>query len=330
MIVTVSIIGCLLVLGLFTFWYLFYVPDLKAPKLSSEIQKATINWDNYARTFLSYVPKSIVKDNKPGLIIVLHGSGIDGARIRQWTGYEFDQMADDNNFIVLYPDGYKNNWNDCRKVAPYPAKKQNIDDVGFINALIKKYESEYGIDPHKVFVFGYSNGGQMAYRIAIEQPKLLNAIAAISASLPTPDNFEGKIASLSTRIMMVNGTKDPIVPYAGGKIFFFGQDFGKALSANATAERFAQASNAVKVNDVIRLPHRSESDLTSVDKQIYIHEGKVIIELYIVNGGGHVVPQQLAKFPRFMGAVTGDLDAPIEAMKFFNHYKKISGKLTKH
>lgn len=317
MIITVSIIGCLILLGLFTFLYLFYVPDLKQPKLSADIKKATIKWGNYQRTYLSYVPSSIVESSKPGLIIVLHGSGIDGAKIRQWTGYEFDQMADAHEFIVLYPDGYKSNWNDCRKIAPYPAKKQNIDDVGFINALIKKYESDYGVNPLKVYAFGYSNGGEMAYRIAIEKPHLLNAITAISASLPTPDNFNGSIDSLATRILMVNGTKDPILPYAGGKIFFFGQDFGEALSAQTTAGIFARVRGAVKVKDTIRLLHKNGGTASSVDKQVWMHQGEPVIELYTVNGGGHVVPQQAAKFPRFMGVVTEDLDAPREAVKFF-------------
>ena len=317
MIVTISMIGGLLALALLAFLYWFYVPALEAPALSASIQKHIITWDNYERTFLSYVPKSITKNSKPALIIVLHGSGIDGDRIRQWTGYEFDQMADKHNFIVLYPDGYKNNWNDCRKIAPYPAKKQNIDDVGFINSLINKYELDYGVDPHQVFAFGYSNGGAMAYRIAIERPQLLNAVTAIGATLPTPDNFNCKIDNLSTRIMMVSGTKDPIIPYNGGKIFFFGQNMGKALSAIATAEIFAHSSHAVEIRDTVRLPHKHRADHTSVDKKSWVHEGITRVELYTVNGGGHVVPQPAAKFPRFMGSITGDLDAPRAAVRFF-------------
>lgn len=317
MIITVSAIGCLMILGLIAFFYWLYVPYMKAPKLSASIEKEMIKWDNYERTYLSYVPRSVVKSSKPGLIIVLHGSGIDGDRIRQWTGYEFDQMADDHNFIVLYPDGYKKNWNDCRRNAPYPAKKQNIDDVGFLTSLVRKYESGYGVDPQKVFAFGYSNGGGMAYRMAIEQPQLLNAIAAIGASLPTPDNFNGRIDNITSRIMLVNGTSDPIVPYEGGKIFFFGQNFGYVLSARATAERFAQAGRAVKVKDAVRLPHRVESDPSSVDQEVWLREAEPVVELYTVNGGGHVVPQQTARFPRLMGTVTGDLDAPRAAVRFF-------------
>jgi polyhydroxybutyrate depolymerase len=317
-----SIVGALVLIGFVAFMYLFYVPSPKKPPLSADVRSQNITIGNKIRTYLSYVPKSLVKNTKPGLVIVLHGSGIDGAKIREWTGYEFDQMADVNGFIVLYPDGYKNNWNDSRKTASYPAKKENIDDIGFIKALIKTCESTYGTDPLKTYAFGYSNGGEMAYRLAIEAPNLLSAITTISANLPTADNFNAKIGDICTRIMMVNGTKDPIVPYDGGKIFLFGQDFGKVISAPATAETFAKASQAIKDDKSIRLAHQDEKDPGSVDRLVWLKNGQPVIELYTVTGGGHVIPQQVAKMPRFLGKITGDLDAPKEAIKFFNLIKK--------
>ena len=318
MVIIFSIIGALILTGFVAFIYLFYVPGPQKPILSADVLSQKITIGNKVRTYLSYVPKSLVKNTKPGLVIVLHGSGIDGAKIREWTGYEFDQMADVNGFIVLYPDGYKNNWNDSRKSASYPAKKENIDDVGFINALIKTCESTYGTDPLKTYAFGYSNGGEMAYRLAIEEPNLLSAITTISANLPTADNFNAKIGDISTRIMMVNGTNDPIVPYDGGKIFLFGQDFGKVISAPATAEIFAEASQAIKDDKSIRLAHQDEKDRGSVDRLVWLKNGQPVIELYTVTGGGHVIPQQVAKMPRFLGKITSDFDAPKEAVKFFN------------
>jgi poly(3-hydroxybutyrate) depolymerase len=47
---------------------------------------------------------------------------------------------------------------------------------------------EHGIDTKHVFVLGYSNGGQMAFRMAIETPDEVAAVAALGASLPTPDS----------------------------------------------------------------------------------------------------------------------------------------------
>ncbi len=39
------------------------------------------------------------------------------AQMREWTGFELDELADQRGFVVAYPDGYKGNWNDCRRAA---------------------------------------------------------------------------------------------------------------------------------------------------------------------------------------------------------------------
>lgn len=77
------------------------------------------------------------------LVLVLHGSNLDGAKMRQWMGYEFDELTDRLGLIILYPDGYKGNWNDCRRDATFPAKTENIDDVGFMGALVAHYQAAY-------------------------------------------------------------------------------------------------------------------------------------------------------------------------------------------
>jgi len=43
--------------------------------------------------------------------------------------------------------------------------------------------------------------------------------------------------------------------------------------------------------------------------------------LYTVRGGGHVVPQQAYRFPRVLGKTSSALNAPREAIRFFEHDK---------
>ena len=64
--------------------------------------------------------------------------------------------------------------------------KENIDDVSFIGALIDRFKAGYAIDAKRVYAFGYSNGGHMAFRLAMEAPDEVAAIAAVAASLPMP------------------------------------------------------------------------------------------------------------------------------------------------
>ncbi|WP_238946921.1 alpha/beta hydrolase family esterase [Seongchinamella unica] len=76
-------------------------------------------------------------------------------------------------FVVAYPDGFDNHWNGCRKSASYTANTRGIDDVGFTRALVARLSADYGVDPGRVHLGGFSNGGNMVYRLALEAPELI-------------------------------------------------------------------------------------------------------------------------------------------------------------
>jgi polyhydroxybutyrate depolymerase len=65
---------------------------------------------------------------------------------------------------------------------------RTLDDVGFILALIGKAQSEFKINPKKVYLVGYSNGGQLAMTLATLSPSPAASIAIFGTDLPTPDN----------------------------------------------------------------------------------------------------------------------------------------------
>ena len=179
-------VGALVLVAAVAYVYYWYSPAPPLPQLTAKIRPDAVRVGGRDRTFLIYVPASLPP--QAALVIVLHGSGMDGARMRQCTGYEFDCLADQHGFVVLYPDGYRGNWNDCRKYATFPAKRENIDDMSFIRALIARVIVEQAIDKRRVYVFGYSNGGHMAFRLAMEASDEIAAVAAVAASLPMPDN----------------------------------------------------------------------------------------------------------------------------------------------
>ena len=64
----------------------------------------------------------------------------------------------------------------------------------------------------------------MIFRIAIQEPGLFAGVTTIAASLSTPDNCLYQLHDPIPPIMMVNGTNDSIIPYNGGKVFFFGKN----------------------------------------------------------------------------------------------------------
>ncbi len=103
-----------------------------------------------------------------------------------FTGHEFDLAADKNqNAIIAYPQWYKGNWNDCRKLAPYPAKQLNLDDVGFTEQIISYFKTNYEIDANEIYSVGYSNGGQMVMKLANLKPEWFKGFDIISANIHT-------------------------------------------------------------------------------------------------------------------------------------------------
>jgi polyhydroxybutyrate depolymerase len=309
------ILGAVLIFAAL-FLYYVYAPKPQEPLLTSVSQRNSLAAGNKTRTYVSYHPKT-VKPN-PALVIVLHGTGITGAKVREWTGYEFDQMADKFGFLVAYPDGYDKNWNDCRKGQYSKAKKENVDDVGFIKAMINEYRKKFNIDLTKVYLFGYSSGGNMSFRIGIEEVKLIAGIVTIGALLPTRETCNCDLNTKTPNIMLINGTADKICPYDGGEVKLFGKKLGFAISAQATAANFMKRNGITTLLAETQLAHLNADDHTSVKRQVWTDNGSAKVELLTVKGGGHVIPQQVAKFPRIMGKITGDLDAPKEAIAFFS------------
>ena len=64
------------------------------------------------------------------------------------------------------------------------AHRDNIDDVGFISALIDLMIKDYNMDPNRVYMTGISNGAIMSYRLACEIPHKIAAIAPVDGNIP--------------------------------------------------------------------------------------------------------------------------------------------------
>src|SRR5205085_4926603 len=197
------------------------------PRLAGAVKRVELPVKGMQRSYVLYVPR----DLRPGaaLLFMFHGSGGDGASTREVTGFRFDMLADQNKFVVAYPDGFETTWNDCRKASPQPARVANIDDESFIEAMIAKIATDYGIDRKRVFAAGHSNGGQLTFRLAMERPQEFAGIAAISASIPTPDNLACSPGNTAMPAMVINGTADPINPFAGGMVTLGITELGKVI-----------------------------------------------------------------------------------------------------
>lgn len=284
------------------------------PTLGGTSEDSSIRQGERRRSYVLYVPARLAEH--PALLVVLHSSQSNGERMRRDSGYRFDALADQDGFLVLYPDGFEGHWNDCRKAASYSARSLDIDDVGFLSTMIERLQRERGVDPQRIFIAGYSNGGQMALRMAAEAPDEVDGVAAVAANLPSTSNDACRPAQQAKAALLMNGTRDPINPYAGGVVTLFGfGNRGEVLSALDSAQALAKRNGQNGEPGVDKLttigPVWSE-------RQRWDAAGMAPVELVTVHGGGHLLPQSVYRPPRLLGRVDPELDGPAEIWRFFS------------
>src|SRR5215831_5887653 len=207
------------------------------PKTTGTFSRSQGNIGGRERSFFVYEPR----DLKPGspLLFMFHGGGGDGGEAREGTGGEFELLADRYGFVVVYPDGINRSWNGCRKLQNAQRDRRGIDDVTFVDAMIAQEIARHHIDPRRVFAVGHSNGGAMAFRLALERADKFAGIAAISSNLPAADNMECAPKPKPMAVLIMNGTADPVSPYNGGTNGR-GTALGRTMSTDETVQYFAK------------------------------------------------------------------------------------------
>lgn len=311
-------LGLVVALGGVLFGYFLYAPAPEVPRLSGKLTEATLEVGGLKRTYKTYVPKGLVKGAP--LVVVMHGSGENSARVRIATGYGFERLADEHGFAVAYPDGYEGYWNACNIVGDYSANKLNIDDVGFLTGMVDTLIHELGVDPGRVFAAGISRGGHMAFRLALEAPSRFRAVAAIAANVPVPVNFKCKpVGQGTSSVMIMNGTKDPLNPFEGGEVNLFGFiGRGKVQSSRESGQYFAGLNNLTGTPETNQTP---VADGVHIEQVLWRHDTPVEVELIAIHGGGHVIPQPYWRSPRILGPTPEEPNGPAVIWAFFERQR---------
>jgi polyhydroxybutyrate depolymerase len=281
---------------------------------SSNVVAGRILSDGIERTFLVHAPADL--PSRPGLVIVFHGAGGDGARVRGFLGRELEPLAARHGFVVIYPDGFAGHWNDCRAATPYPARQRNIDDAAFVRRVIAWAAIHYGIDASAVRAVGFSNGGHFAYRLALEGRGMVEAVAVFGASLPVARELDCARGPVRSRVLVVSGTADPVNPYAGGTAAAGGVMLGRVRPAVRSAHDLARHAGhrTPPLRDVL-LARRPDG--RSVERIRWLRCGAPDVVLVTVRGGGHTIPGSSAAFPAWLGPVERSYDAIGEAVRLF-------------
>jgi polyhydroxybutyrate depolymerase len=287
------------------------------PALPGSLVAGSLEHDGRTRSWHAYLPAR--RAAAPALVFVLHGSGGDWTQARGGYGYDFDVLAEAEDLIPVYPDGFEAHWNDCRKAGPYAANTLDIDDVGFFRALVERFAEEHGADRTRVFATGISNGGQMALRLALEAPDLVRAVAPVAASLPAERNMDCEPAGRPVSTLIMNGSADPMNPFDGGDVALYRLlgNRGAVLSSADSVDYFRDIAGYESAPERTALPDLDPDDESTVEVTQWRAPGRKSVALYAIRNGGHNAPHPEIQLPRLLGPTNHDIHAAHEIWRFF-------------
>ena len=285
------------------------MPDLREPE--------TMELDSPPRNYLYYVPSSYDVDTPTPMVMVLHGRPGNSGGIAFITG--MNRVAEEEGFIAVYPDAINMGWNAGEGSQFF--EDTGIHEADFFEALINDLSIDLNVDPQRIYVTGFSNGGFMTQRLACEMPHRFAAFAVGGASIfpNAPAVCEGTDA---VPIMFIHGTEDVSVPFEGEMSTMQGRPFRNLLSVPDTVAYWAQHNGCVLESESEELPILGNSpDTYVVLNTINDCADNTHMLFYVVVGGGHNWPGEGQGIgPQIAGRVNMDINANEVIWDFFQQY----------
>ena len=280
----------------------------RAPPTQGNYKTYSFTHDDLIRTYDVYIPSTLKKN--ASVFFLFHASRGNSEGMRSSTGYDFEYLAEEKGFLVVYPQGFKNNWNDCRDTADYAANIQDIDDVDYFQQMIKSLQANYMINRRHLVVSGISNGGHMVFKLAHEIPKDILLYTSFAANLPVQDNNDCSLSQEEVNMIIFNGTNDPINPYEGGLVSILGNDSrGFVISAEETYN-YWRGLTSYEEEKIVKIPQLDSDSKTFVFKKESI--GSKYVALYSLVNGGHIYASPYLKSSRFAGESVRDINGAEE------------------
>lgn len=283
------------------------------PQQAGVVEKS-IESGGIVRTYYVHVPAANSAAANLPVVLCFHGGGGTALGMTKISG--MNSAADHNGFIVVYPQGINKGWNDGR---PVRQGRGGANDVQFVSDLLRTLESEYNIDQSRIYATGLSNGGFFSQRLALELSRQIAAVGTVAASV-SEEIAANRANSEPVPIMLILGTADPLVPFAGGHIKW---TVGEVLSGQASLE-FWRLHNGCQSQ-----PHRTSVQNTDANdgatavQEYYAGPGGADVALITVHGGGHTWPRGLQYLPiSVVGQTCNDFDCCETLWQFFSQHPK--------
>ena len=252
---------------------------LPAHAAGSGDRSGTIEVGGRTRSYFVHVPPGYTGKTRVPVVLVLHGATQSAAGVARMSG--MSRMADRENFLAVYPTGTSRlglapTWN-AGNCCGY-ALKNNVDDIGFLRALLNRLQTDYAVDPKRIYATGISNGAMMSYRAACELSDQIAAVAPVEGAQNSPCHPSSPVS-----VIVFHGAADRLVPFEGGVSPFQLDPRRSDTPVPQTVAFWAKQDGCPAP------PKHEETAELRIDTYSGCANGAAVA-LYVIRGGHHIWP----------------------------------------
>ncbi|MCH2133653.1 MAG: hypothetical protein MK116_07875 [Phycisphaerales bacterium] len=259
--------------------------------------------DGLTRQYRIHIPDGLPA--QAPLVLALHG--YSGNNNDMMMNYGWVELADERGFVVAFPNGTRDQWNNRFWDVDYDFHQAfDIDDDGFLSALAVHLQGLHGLDPDRTYVTGFSNGAEMCFQLACRESETFMAFAPI-VGMMLDSLWNSCDPAIKRPILSLNGTADDVTLYQGDM-----NNSGGWGAYHSIPDMMAYWADILDTPDIDRtyLEDTNPNDGSTVRLDVYTSpDHDLELWYYLVLGGGHDWPGRWGNM---------DMDATLEAWTFFD------------
>ncbi len=281
----------------------------------------TFTWDGTERQYIEYVPALYNPENPAPVVFCLHGLGDN---MNAFSGIGFNYVADLFGWIVITPQAldavvlgqnFGAAWNSGAGAENVVYNNINlgniilnedVDDSGFLMAVLDSLENNFNINTDSVFFTGFSLGGFMCNRIAAEHSDRITAVASVSGTF---GKFFTPNPSAPVNTLHIHGTDDQTIGYENAELDTGVGIYSVGMGAEACVE-FWRNYNVCDVEPILTNFPDTKEDGKTFERYLYENGTNGVKTAFIkVIGGDH----------EWYYDPQNDIDYTTEIYKFFTN-----------
>jgi polyhydroxybutyrate depolymerase len=291
--------------------------------LCAQESKEKVTVDDVDRSFLVRLPKGYSAQQHYPVVILLHGMNQDADDIERLTG--FDQTADKDGIIAVYPFALHGRWNvgvrpkEREEQPMYPRHRRygggypgggypsggggGYPGGGQQQPQQRHQEAQPEVDDIGFFnqmidqlTSKFSADASRVYVVGLSEGGFMamhvgcavsDKIAAIATVGATMPKTMVCLLTRTVSLMMITGTSDPVVPHGGGTEHNLNLP---TLSADDSAKAWAKIDHCGDKPTHSKLPSKGKGGMeTKIDTYDGCGQGSQVV-LYNVKGAGNTWP----------------------------------------